>query len=113
MGGVVDQILVKEGEPVKKGQVLLKLDTEATKDRQQSLQSSISFKQQQLLLKVEELKRYLDVNDTEQRMLVRSLGLAGDFDWQRVFKQAVATQRQFEFDCRAIGLRAVAGWLPR
>jgi hemolysin D len=75
VGGVVDEILVKEGEQVKKGQVLLKLDTEATKDRQQSLLSSIAYKQQQLGLKVEELQRYLDVNDTEQRMLVRSLGL--------------------------------------
>ncbi|MEB3259441.1 MAG: HlyD family efflux transporter periplasmic adaptor subunit [Cyanobacteriota bacterium] len=75
VGGVVDELLVKEGETVKKGQVLLRLDTEATKDRQQSLLNSIAFKQQQLLLKVEELKRYLDVNDTEQRMLVRSLGL--------------------------------------
>ena len=75
VGGVVDDILVKEGEKVKKGQVLLKLDTEATKDRQQSLLSSIAFKNQQLGLKVEELRRYLDVNDTEQRMLVQSLGL--------------------------------------
>jgi HlyD family secretion protein len=75
VGGVVDQLLVKEGESVKKGQVLMRLDTEATQDRQQSLLSSISFKQQQLLLKVEELKRYLDVNDTEQRMLMRSFGL--------------------------------------
>ena len=75
VGGVVDEILVKEGDQVQKGQVLLKLDTEATKDRQQSLLSSIAFKNQQLGLKVEELRRYLDVNDTEQRMLVRSLGL--------------------------------------
>ena len=75
VGGVVDQILVKEGESVRKGQVLMRLDTEATKDRQQSLLNSMAFKQQQLLLKVEELKRYLDVNDTEQRMLTRSLAL--------------------------------------
>jgi hemolysin D len=75
VGGVVDELLVKEGEQVRKGQVLMRLDTEATKDRQQSLLNSLAFKQQQLLLKVEELKRYLDVNDTEQRMLMRSLSL--------------------------------------
>lgn len=75
VGGVVDDLLVKEGESVRKGQVLMRLDTEATKDRQQSLLNSLAFKQQQLLLKVEELKRYLDVNDTEQRMLMRSLSL--------------------------------------
>jgi HlyD family secretion protein len=75
VGGVVDEIKVREGEEVRKGQVLLKLDTEATKDRQQSLLRSIAYKEQQLLLKVEELRRYLDVNDTEQRMLSRSLAL--------------------------------------
>ena len=75
VGGVVDEIKVREGEEVKKGQVLLKLDTEATKDRQQSLLRSIAYKEQQLMLKVEELRRYLDVNDTEQRMLSRSLAL--------------------------------------
>jgi hemolysin D len=75
VGGVVDDILVKEGESVKKGQVLLKLDTEATRDRQLSTLRSIAYKEQQLMLKVEELRRYLDVNDTEQRMLMRSLML--------------------------------------
>jgi hemolysin D len=93
VGGVVDDILVKEGEKVKKGQVLLKLDTEATKDRQQSLLSSISYKDQQLGLKVEELRRYLDVNDTEQRMLVRSLALEQEvLDRLEVLNQQGAVQ---------------------
>jgi HlyD family secretion protein len=92
VGGVVDDILVKEGEQVKKGQVLLKLDTEATKDRQQSLLSSIAYKDQQLGLKVEELRRYLDVNDTEQRMLVQSLGLEQEvLDRLEVLNQEGAT----------------------
>jgi hemolysin D len=93
VGGVVDDILVKEGEQVKKGQVLLKLDTEATKDRQQSLLSSIAYKDQQLGLKVEELRRYLDVNDTEQRMLVQSLGLEQEvLDRLEVLNQQGAVQ---------------------
>jgi HlyD family secretion protein len=93
VGGVVDDILVKEGQQVKKGQVLLKLDTEATKDRQQSLLSSIAYKEQQLGLKVEELRRYLDVNDTEQRMLVRSLGLEQEvLDRLEVLNQQGAVQ---------------------
>ncbi len=33
VGGVVDRILVKEGDRVEKGQALLLLDTEATRDR--------------------------------------------------------------------------------
>jgi hemolysin D len=73
VGGVVDQILVKEGDRVQKGQVLLRLDTEATRDRRDSLQRSLVYKGQQLRLKRDELGRYLDVNDTEQRVLSESL----------------------------------------
>jgi len=75
VGGVVDQVLVKEGEKVKKGQLLLKLDTEATQDRKASVEKTILFKQQQLNLKEEELTRYLAVNDTEQQVLRDSLVL--------------------------------------
>jgi HlyD family secretion protein len=75
VGGVVDQVLVKEGDRVKKGQLLLKLDTEATQDRKASVEKSILFKEQQLSLKQEELTRYLAVNDTEQQVLRDSLVL--------------------------------------
>lgn len=73
VGGVVDQVLVKEGQQVSKGQVLLKLDTEATRDRRESIQKTIAFKTQQFRLKQDELNRYLDVNDTEQQVLRESL----------------------------------------
>ena len=36
VGGVVQEILVKEGQEVKAGQVLMKLDTEASKEQQKS-----------------------------------------------------------------------------
>ena len=75
VGGVVDQVLVKEGDRVKKGQLLLKLDTEATQDRKASVEKTILFKEQQLSLKQEELSRYLAVNDTEQQVLRDSLVL--------------------------------------
>ena len=75
VGGVVDQVLVKEGDRVKKGQLLLKLDTEATQDRKASVVKTIQFKEQQLSLKQEELTRYLAVNDTEQQVLRDSLVL--------------------------------------
>ena len=75
VGGVVDQVLVKEGDRVKKGQLLLKLDTEATHDRKASVEKTILFKEQQLSLKDEELTRYLAVNDTEQQVLGESLAL--------------------------------------
>ena len=78
IGGVVDQILVKEGERVKQGQILLRLDTEASAERQESLTSNISFKRRQLALKQEELRRYLDLNSTEQRVLRENLKLQKD-----------------------------------
>lgn len=78
VGGVVEAVMVKEGERVEKGQVLLRLDTEATLDRQRSLLKTIQYKQQQLRLKQVELDRYLQFNDTEQRVLRQSLTLEKD-----------------------------------
>jgi hemolysin D len=78
VGGVVDEILVKEGDAVRKGEVLLRLDTVTSRDRQQSILKTIAFKQQQLRLKREELVRYLAVNDTEQQVLVERLGLESE-----------------------------------
>ncbi|MCP9930747.1 HlyD family efflux transporter periplasmic adaptor subunit [Cyanobium sp. AMD-g] len=78
VGGVVEAVMVKEGERVKKGQVLLRLDTETTLDRQASMQQTIRYKQQQLRLKQVELDRYLQFNDTEQRVLRQSLVLERD-----------------------------------
>ena len=78
VGGVVEEVMVKEGERVKKGQVLLRLDTETTLDRQASMQQTIRYKLQQLRLKQVELDRYLQFNDTEQRVLRQSLVLEKD-----------------------------------
>lgn len=73
VGGVVEQVLVKEGDQVKKGQILLRLDTEATADRQKSLLETIQLKEDQLAGKEEELKRYLQLNSTEQQVLNKNL----------------------------------------
>lgn len=80
LGGVLDQMLVKDGERVSKGQVLLRLDNEASKDREQSLLKTISAKQQQLVLKQVELQRYLNLNDTEQSVLRQSLMLEREIE---------------------------------
>jgi hemolysin D len=77
VGGVLQEMLVKEGERVSAGQVLLRLDNEATLDRRRSLQESIQAKQEQLQLKKLELQRYLNLNDTEQKVLARNLQLEG------------------------------------
>ena len=69
IGGVVEDILVREGERVKKDQILLKLDTEADLDKRESLDQTIALKQEQLELKQEERISYLELNSTEQRVL--------------------------------------------
>ena len=75
LGGVLQTMLVKEGQRVQKGQVLLRLDNEASLDHQKSLQEAIAAKRQQLALKDVELARYQSLNDTEQRVLGENLVL--------------------------------------
>lgn len=75
VGGVLDQMLVKDGQRVKKGQILLRLDSEATVDREISIRQGIAAKQQQFQLKLVELRRYQTLNDTEQQVLQRNLEL--------------------------------------
>ena len=44
VGGVVDDILVEEGETVKKGEILMKLDTEASQQQFKNLEATIKLK---------------------------------------------------------------------
>ncbi|WP_438983433.1 HlyD family secretion protein [Vulcanococcus sp.] len=75
LNGVVKTLDVKEGQQVKKGQILLTLDPEATSQRQKSVTESLRLTRQQLELKQDELARFLDYNSSEQAMLQRSLAL--------------------------------------
>jgi len=75
IGGVVDAILVENGERVSKGQVLLRLDTETTLDRKESIETTIKLTDQQLKLKRVELARFLDMNQTTQDVLGKRLVL--------------------------------------
>ncbi len=75
VGGVVQQILVDEGQSVTAGQVLMKLDTEASEQQRRSLETTIKLKQEQLGLKEQEKRRYLQVNNEEVQMLENNLEL--------------------------------------
>ena len=75
VGGVVQQILVEEGQSVSAGQVLMKLDTEASEQQRRSLETTIKLKQKQLGLKEQEKRRYLQVNNEEVQMLENNLEL--------------------------------------
>ena len=58
MGGIAEAILVKDGDKVKAGQVVMRLDTEATLQKQKSLQDNLRLRANQLALKQLELQRY-------------------------------------------------------
>ena len=62
VGGVADQILVQEGDRVEAGQVLMKLDTEASEEQRNSLEKTIKLKQEQLTLKEEEKRNTMQMN---------------------------------------------------
>lgn len=74
-GGVLKQMLVKEGQRVSKGDVLLRLDNEASVDRESGLDNAIAAKRKELTLKQTEFDRYLELNQTEQQVFASTLNL--------------------------------------
>ena len=78
VGGVADQILVQEGDRVKAGQVLMKLDTEASEENRNSLEKTIKLKQEQLTLKEEEKRNTMQMNQEEVVMLENNLALQAE-----------------------------------
>ena len=78
VGGVADQILVQEGDRVKAGQVLMKLDTEASEEQRNSLEKTIKRKQEQLTLKQEEKRNTMQMNQEEVVMLENNLALQAE-----------------------------------
>ena len=75
IGGIAAEILVKDGEEVSAGQILMKLDAETTQTRLSSLIESKKLKSLQLNLKEEELENYLLINLEETKALTQSLEL--------------------------------------
>ena len=75
VGGIANEILVEDGDRVTAGQVVMRLDTESSSQQLKSHIQSIALKEQQLRLKLEELKRYQQLNDEEVGMLTKKLAL--------------------------------------
>ena len=75
LGGIASEILVEDGEEVKAGQLLMRLDGETTQQRLNSLQETQKLKRIQLELKETELQQYLLLNNEEVIMLKESLDL--------------------------------------
>ncbi|AHF62513.1 putative transporter component [Synechococcus sp. WH 8109] len=74
-GGIASKILVKDGDEVNAGDIVMRLDGEATEQRLNSLQESKKLKTQQLELKQLELSQYLLLNDEETKTLNNNLKL--------------------------------------
>ena len=76
LGGITDEILVKDGDRVKKGQILIRLDSSKTQRELEALSEVVKSKNDQLDLKREEMNKYLEMNTEEIKMLESSLLLS-------------------------------------
>ena len=97
VGGVADQILVDEGDTVKAGQVLMKLDAEASEEQRVSLEKTINFTQEQLRLKEQEKRKYLQVNQEEVLMLENNLALQSEIlkRFEELEEEGAASELQY------------------
>ena len=97
LGGIASEILVRDGEEVTAGQVLMRLDAETTQQRLSSLQESLRLKSQQLVLKETELKQYLLLNREEEKMLTENLGLQNEIlnRYKKLNEQGATSELRF------------------
>ena len=113
VGGVLETMLVKDGQRVSQGQVLLRLDNEATLDRQASLRTTITAKQAQLRLKEVELARYLNLNDTEQTVTRQNLVLETEILQRLEGLKAVGASAELQYLQQRNKVREVDGEIAK
>lgn len=73
IGGIVDKILVEDGDRVKVNDVLIRLDTEASTQRLKSIKENLKLKNRQYDLKEIELNRYKKLNENSIESLTQKL----------------------------------------
>ena len=97
VGGIADEILVEDGDRVKAGQVVMRLDTESSSQQLKSHIQSISLKEEQLKLKLFELKRYQQLNDEEVIMLSGNLKLENEIlsRYKDLAEQGASSELQY------------------
>ena len=97
VGGIADEILVKDGDRVSAGQVLMRLDTETSSQQLKSNLQNISLKEKQLDLKLVELQRYQQLNDETINMLGENLKLELEIlsRYEDLAKQGASSELQF------------------
>ena len=97
LGGIASAILVKDGEEVKAGQVVMRLDAETTQQQLDSFQESFKLKSKQLELKKIELEQYLLLNNEEVTMLKQNLSLQKQIlaRYKRLSEQGATAELQY------------------
>ena len=97
LGGIASAILVKDGEEVKAGQVVMRLDAETTQQQLDSFQESFKLKSKQLELKQIELEQYLLLNNEEVTMLKQNLSLQKQIlaRYKRLSEQGATAELQY------------------
>jgi len=97
VGGIADQILVKEGDRVKAGQVVMKLDTESSRQKLATLRENIGLKIQQMNLKELELKRYKNLTNDSIKTQSEKLGYENEIlnRLQKLAQQGATAELQY------------------
>ena len=97
LGGIVSEILVEEGDSVLAGQLVIRLDTEATQKRFDSLKETQKLKNHQLELKQKELYQYLQLNNVEVKMLETNLILQKKVlsSYEMLFQEGASSELQY------------------
>ena len=95
--GVAKRILIKEGERVNKGQILIEMDTEASKDRQKANLEALNLKSAELEFKNQELTNTLTLSRVRIITLTESLVLALKVmdRYQTLAKQGAVAELQY------------------
>jgi hemolysin D len=97
VGGIAQEILVQDGDRVTAGQVVMRLDTESSSQQLKSNIQNTILKEEQLKLKIYELKRYQQLNDEEVTMLSGKLKLENEIlsRYQDLAEQGASSELQF------------------
>ena len=93
-GGVVKDILVKNGEEVSKDQILLILDNEILEENVNSLENQIKQKNAELVLKKEEKIKLIDLYTSKIKFLKNEFKLQDDIKnkYEKLFEEGALSE---------------------
>lgn len=97
LGGIASEILVSDGDRVEAGEILMRLDTEASDQKRESLKDSLQLKQQQLSLKEVELDRYIRLNQDTVKTLSQKVAYEKEIlaRFERLSKVGATAELQY------------------